>query len=92
MVQQFQVEAKGNRQHPQNRGHRGQYHRARPFPAGFQNGVDLANPVAAQRIERVDQHDVVVHHHTGQRDDADTGHHHPKGLTHDQQPQEHPDG
>ena len=48
--------------------------------------------MVAQVVIGGDQHDVVVHHNTCQRDHPDTGHHHAKGLAHDHQAKEHTDG
>ena len=47
--------------------------------------------LAPQPVIGVDQHDVVVRHDAGQRDDADAGHHDAEGLAHDHQAEEHAD-
>ena len=83
MVQKLDVQAKGDGQHAKDSGQRGQHHRAGPFAAGLKDRLDLGNAFAAQGDEGVDQHDVVVHHDPGQRDDPDAGHHHAERLAHD---------
>ena len=69
-----------HRQQAEDGGHRRQQDRPETDKAGTEGGV--LGPVSAGPvfIECVDQHDVVVHHNAGQRDDAKPAHDNAEGL------------
>ena len=89
---EVEIDAEGDRQHAEDRGHRRQHHRPRALAAGLQDRLVGALPFAPQPVVGVDQHDVVVHDHAGIGDDADAGHHHAERLAHDHQAEQHADG
>ena len=60
-----------------------QKHRAQTLRARPDDRLDRVHSGIAQAVERVDQHDVVVHHDAGERQHAGAGHDDREGLPHD---------
>ncbi len=81
-VAEIDLDAEHHRQQAADGRDGGQEHRAQALCAGADHRLDRLHARVAQAMERVDQHDVVVHHDARQRQHAGARHDDGEGLPH----------
>ena len=78
-------------QQAEHGGDRRQHYRSQTLGASSQDRFHCAARGFLQRVERIDQHDIIVHDNTGQRDDAYSAHNDAERLTCEHQTNHHAD-
>ena len=81
-AREVDLDREHHRQQAADRRDGRQEHRPQALGAGADHRLDRVHAGVAQAVERVDQHDVVVHHDAGQRQHAGTRHDDRERLSH----------
>ena len=92
MRHDFEIDPESNRQHAENSCRCGENNRTGTLAAGLQYRLNLVDAFGAQVVIGVNQHNIIVHHHTRQSDHADPGHDDGEWLPHNHQSEKNTDG